>query len=488
MKLSMWNIANRLSSFDLELEIDEKAPAILNSARLAYATNCVHVYPEKDYIVCNGEGNIIKIRNMKLTQAFEIIQGTFDYFEDWYQQLRKYINDGNYQEAVNLCWPVFHNPLVLFDGNNKVLGITRQYGPSDLDDEWAYLYQYGYSSLNAINMMKHQYSNIAFHRHGSQAYKFNINQMMKYAGIYYHLYFNDVSYGHLNLLARDRALNEGDYQLLERLARLLEPCLGRHHYEITQDNGNVFYNILFGKPCDHQKLEKQLHYQQWDADSIYHLALIRLHQDSDQQGMRANLDVMAQTVMQRFPQCIVLKKNPYILLLSNFDLSTDHSAMTFFKDMLANNPIVISFSLPCKRLERANRLYKQAESACFYGTLFHKDERFYHFFDYALDFIIDSSSLSDCVEACMPGIVELWEMQQACGDEMLTTLKCFLDHERSASKTASKLFTHRNTILYRIQKIQDILKCDLDDVYVRDYCRISMRTLELYQQKKLPPD
>ena len=59
MKLSMWMIANRLSSFDLEVHIDDKAPAVLNSARLAYATNCVHVYEEKNYVVCNGEGNII---------------------------------------------------------------------------------------------------------------------------------------------------------------------------------------------------------------------------------------------------------------------------------------------------------------------------------------------------------------------------------------------------------------------------------------------
>lgn len=47
MKLSMWMIANRLTYFDLELHIKEHAPAILNSARLAYATNCVHVYQEK---------------------------------------------------------------------------------------------------------------------------------------------------------------------------------------------------------------------------------------------------------------------------------------------------------------------------------------------------------------------------------------------------------------------------------------------------------
>lgn len=483
MKLSMWIIANRLSSFDLELNIDEKAPAILNSARLAYATNCVHVYPEKDYVVCNGEGNMIKIHNMKLTQAFEIIQGTFDYFEDWSQQISEAIDEGNYQEVMNLCWTVFHNPLVLFDGNNKMLGLTKQYGPDDLDNEWAYVYRYGYSSLNAVNMMKHQYSNIAFHRHGSQSYKFSSNQMIRYAGIYYGMYYNDMSCGHINLLARDRALNEGDYQLLDFLGRRLEPSLGQFHNNVTQTNHNVFYNILFGKPYDEKKLDVQMTYQQWNAEDTYQLALVQLHHEPDKKEYRTNLDTLVHMVLQKATKCITLKKSPYILVLANYDLDTDQSVMTLFKDLMNNNPVSIGFSLPCKGLKRANRLYKQARSAIFYGSLFRREENFYHFFDYAFDFIVDASSLSDCVYACMPGIVELWEMQQNSGDEMLSTLKCFLDNERSASRTAAKLYTHRNTILYRIQKIQDILKCDLDDVYVRDYCRISMRTLDLYQQK-----
>lgn len=332
-------------------------------------------------------------------------------------------------------------------------------------------------------MMKHQYSNIAFHRHGSQSYKFNSNQMMRYSGIYYGMYYNDMSCGHLNLLARDRTLNEGDYQLLDFLARRLEPSLGQFHTSITQSNHNVFYNILFGKPYDEKKLNTQMHYQQWNAEDIYQLALIQLKPDFDKKEFRINLDSLAHMILQKATKCITLKKSPYILILANYDLNADQAIMAFFKDLMGNNPVSVGFSLPCKGLKRANRLYKQARSAIYYGSLFCREERFYHFFDYAFDFIVDSSSLSDCVNACMPGIVELWEMQQNSGDEMLSTLKCFLDNERSASKTAAKLYTHRNTILYRIQKIQDILKCDLDDVYVRDYCRISMRTLELYQQK-----
>ena len=41
MRLSMWMIANRLSSLDLELDIRSSAPAVLKSARRVYATNCV---------------------------------------------------------------------------------------------------------------------------------------------------------------------------------------------------------------------------------------------------------------------------------------------------------------------------------------------------------------------------------------------------------------------------------------------------------------
>ncbi len=60
MKLNLWMIANRLSALEPELHISGNAPAVLSSARRAYATNCVHVYqkerilsvPQKMIICC----------------------------------------------------------------------------------------------------------------------------------------------------------------------------------------------------------------------------------------------------------------------------------------------------------------------------------------------------------------------------------------------------------------------------------------------------
>ncbi len=46
-------------------------------------------------------------------------------------------------------------------------------------------------------------------------------------------------------------------------------------------------------------------------------------------------------------------------------------------------------------------------------------------------------------------------------------LKIYLFHERNSTKTAQAMFLHRNTVIYRIQKIQEILSCDFERIETR---------------------
>lgn len=96
----MWMIANQISELDIKLEIREEAPAVLNSARLAYATNCVHIYREKDYVVCDGEGDRILIYDMEITRVFELVQSIFDAHEDWISKIKEEVEQQNYQAAM----------------------------------------------------------------------------------------------------------------------------------------------------------------------------------------------------------------------------------------------------------------------------------------------------------------------------------------------------------------------------------------------------
>ena len=54
MKLNLWMIANRLSELEPELHIPENAPAALQSARRAYATECVYIYQKGRNVICDA--------------------------------------------------------------------------------------------------------------------------------------------------------------------------------------------------------------------------------------------------------------------------------------------------------------------------------------------------------------------------------------------------------------------------------------------------
>lgn len=483
MKLSMWMIANRLTSLDLETEIKEDAPVILKSARRAYATNCVHVYREKDYVVCNGEGNIIRIRNIEVTQAVEIMQSVFDFYEDWLERLLSLVREKNYQEVVDQTWMVFHNPMILFDGNNKVLGISGQYTADSLDEEWGYLCKYGYSSLNAIQHMRYKYGNVNFDQPGCQPYQFMEGNLLSYSGISFCLYCDEVICGRINLIAADRELNAGDHQLLEKLGTILEPSLGQQYYETFLRNSNVFYSILFGKAYDEEKLDQQLSYQQWELDDTYQLALVHVVEVDTGKSLESQMDILLHTILQQQPSCVVLRKAPYILILSNKIIAKDQIMLHFMEVMAKNNSLQFGFSLPCHGLQQASYLFEQCKAALNYGRRNEPHQCFYYFFDHAIEYIIETTPLVRCTYACHPRVYDLWSLKESNRDEMYDTLKVYLDNERSIARTAAELFTHRNTIVYRMNKIRDFLVDDLNDAYVRDYVRLSMRVLELYGRK-----
>ena len=54
--------------------------------------------------------------------------------------------------------------------------------------------------------------------------------------------------------------------------------------------------------------------------------------------------------------------------------------------------------------------------------------------------------------------------------------------ERSLLNTAKALYIHRNTLVYRITKIIDSLHYDIEDVYCRDYMKMTFRILKLFSR------
>ena len=59
----------------------------------------------------------------------------------------------------------------------------------------------------------------------------------------------------------------------------------------------------------------------------------------------------------------------------------------------------------------------------------------------------------------------LQEYDQAHSTALLHTLCVYLLQEQNLHATARQLFIHRNTLVYRLQRIRTLLQLDLDDAH-----------------------
>ena len=475
MKLSMWMIANRLSPLmDIATNIRMDAKPILNSARVAYSTNTAHVYQSGRNVIVEGEGgDHITLFDIQLKEGFEIIQGVFDYYQDWETEMEDAVAEGDFQRAVDASWLVFNNPMIILDGNSRLLAITRDPELGKMDPEWDYLCKYGYSSLNSIRAMRYDNSSIDFTHYGSQSFQFQRSNTMLYGGISYCMIFNEGVCGRITLLEKNRKLNAGDSQLVTRLAKFLEPRLGRPA-AANNSHVNVFFKLLDQQPYSEKELNLQLTYYQWLPEDPYQLCTIK----PTGEGGEMSLHILSQTISRHLQNAIVLEKNGCVHVICNRDMYNDPIHQQFREILLANNSLRMAYSLCVPNVNYLPLLERQTGF-----VLAHSDSSepgVYTFGDHGLNFLLSGHSAREVYSACHPVVITLWERARNGNGDLYDTLKTYIDCERSLSQTAAALYTHRNTVLYRIRKCQEMLGDDLDQPNKRLYIRVSMQALELY--------
>ena len=486
MKLSMWMIANRLSPvMEIKSRISPDAKPILNSARLAYSTNCVHVYKEKDCIVYDGEGDQIRLFNTGLTEAFEILQGIFDDFQDWEAQVRETLDESDFDRIVSLCWIFFQNPMVIEDANHRFVAMTQNIPEEEMDPEWGYMKKFGYASLQTVRSIRNEYGINYEVMSGSHYFSFKKNTNMRYGGGSYMLRFGNVNYGRILVIARYRALNAGDLQLMEILGRMIEPVMGSAEPSVTNQY-NIFYNLLMNRPYSPEELSRQLMYRSWKEDDLYQVTLIFPQHDPDTgMDLPVSLKMLPDLLSRQLPDALVLTGDPYLIIVSNRNLTADAGTGKMFHTLTEFNPVRIGISLRKQGLSNLHFLMRQAEYAIEYAALMDKPESdtehsIFCFENAACAFLLGEESALQKRKACHPVITNMYESPQGHMRELYKTLQVFLDCSCSYVKTAEALYTHKNTVFYRIKRCEELLETDFQDPGICHYIRLSMMYLELY--------
>ena len=446
---------------------------VLRSGRLDCAVGSVQVRPDGPDCLCTWEDDTIRIFNLDVREGLGLIQSIFDSMTDWYSAAAAAAAAGEYQALVDMCHVVLHNPLLLMDENSRVLGISGQYGAGDVDEEWRYLKTYGYASLQAIENILTPTAPVAV---SNEVVRIDPRKPGRYsAGMTTRIFRNGRPLGRLTVLEREQPLNRGHMQIVQAVAALLAGSLEPAHGE-SYGSGAYLSRLMDGASLGETAWEHLSRTWGWVPRHRY-----RLYGFSGGEG---DWSPLQGTLSRALGSGLCAAADGLLWELVNE--TVDEGAAEKLTALAGSNGVRLARSLSADGLEEIRPWMSQIRYSIRRGRAEAPDAPLWDFSRWAVDYLLwGTQAPGELRAACHPDARRLWQRRQA-GDGMLyDTLKTYLERDRSAIHTAEALFIHKNTLFYRLRKLQEVLTADLDDPLARLHLLLSFRILE---QETAPED
>ncbi|WP_406543019.1 PucR family transcriptional regulator [Clostridium ljungdahlii] len=85
---------------------------------------------------------------------------------------------------------------------------------------------------------------------------------------------------------------------------------------------------------------------------------------------------------------------------------------------------------------------------------------------------------------CMDTVKPLVEYDKVNNSELVKTLEAYFECNGNMKKISQKMYMHYNTIIYRLQKIQDITGIDLDNCESRLNLEVGLKAMNLIKYRE----
>ena len=303
--------------------------------------------------------------------------------------------------------------------------------------------------------------------------------------MHYLVFFERTLFFHLVVPKDPEASEEALSDLIGIFARRFEAlCLSLwdDHLRVDAPWHKVLNNYLMGEEMTDAYMQVQLKQTRIPDASSFKLYCIDL---SKVESSASRSEVIAAAPLLGGGEAYPLVSGGYLLVLCCYESGAHHDEVSMrddeiFDDLSTRCKIRVGESRPFERLSDLRVAYMQTRIASHFAPII---ERAYEFsgsgrrvlrvpFDLVLPYYLISSACRDnpLVGATVRGgLLEcLSREDREQGTEYVRLLWTYLCCERNATAAAKQLYTHRNTVLYRIDKIERDHGVNLDDVVVRN--------------------
>ena len=378
---------------------------------------------------------------------------------------------GSDQELVDRASLHLGIPMFYLDESYRILAMTKSLDfPGD--EEWIHMSEKGYlSPKNARKMKDSGDLDLLAPAHAPMVYR---SQIYPFPSIICNVWVNGVFVSRLNVLCTDGDLSP----LRVRACELIVAHLTRNaeRSEQLSDRGplqSILIDLLRGIHLSEDLIRDRLQaapYLNGKLMQVY-FADVKARDDRQLASYSASL------LLRLHPEepFLPLVWQEQLLLIAyapdeaGFDTLTVKLAHFFHTHKLR-----CGVSNPFRSLSDLRGYYDQAAAALdgagSNGLSFYRD--------IMLDAILSHIPEEQVQFLISPDIHRLQEAEAQYSFSLVDTLKAYLECNCNLIRTAEHLFLHKNTLLYRLNHIRSIIRCDLNDADERLLLTLSFKLLE----------
>jgi hypothetical protein len=425
---------------------------------------------ESHLIIIIHRNDIIYISNAKLEDILVEVSNAFCYYSNCETELLiEAQKDTPEQRIVNACGKVF-GPIYLVDMTLNKIAMSSNYPTGTVNELWDTFMESGAPSLEQMKSFRNywvmQHSKEHFHCkviYEDQVSSYNFGILISYAD-------NEGNLIGQMMITSQTEPTAAETQLAETVELALSCIVNKKN---SFGNEEIVHGILL------ELLSNSKHNQQL-ADSLLLLNFwkkqdnitIIMFECNDNKNL---LKTFAKRIKRLLSKSIVTVFEQSVVCCVNESLAHDNQRSIFkIADSLG---MTCGVSNTYSGLDTVYIQGRQAHDALRYTR--NKKDQIVYFSEYSFRILLENLGDVHYRTYCAhPALKDLMTYDEKHNTRLYATLRVFLQCERSYLDASKVMSLHRNTIISRIQKIQDTVDLDLNSAEEREYLQLSYRLLD----------
>lgn len=403
--------------------------------------------------------------SVDIMQLLEFIQNIFSDYESWNYNLTKAImRNEPLQTILDIAASKLTNPIALFDLTLTLIHMSGDFKKDYSGTIWEKVLEN--PCVNLVYYTVEEQEEIT-RRISEDPSPFIMKPLQ--AGNHSHitapLIINSKPYGSIGMVDINEPFTQGQLDIVAYIQELLEYALQNSTEFIKASEDSTYYisRLLSGFTIEEKIVNFHLSKRKWTTHDTYYLLNFSYPVKDD---TLATSNYMKQITTQ-FPYALLCAyENSIIAIVRKADYEVlSREFQKTLELFLQRFRMQCGISTEFYSILDLKYYYIQSKYAYEEGLAADKEKLIYNYTDYYRSHIIHIlDNATSLKELCHPKILYLWRSEDPFSQNLVRCLYTYLLYGRNVSDTAKALFIHRNTLTYRLRKIEEHLEMDLSKI------------------------